>query len=102
MSNKPALPALAVAKATKKTFDQSIKFTPVLGEASKKLPFSPTTAVIGALALGFFTGGLWTVSKALVLGGIGFHTWFLNSATKNNKTKKTAICAGLFAAFLYF
>lgn len=102
MSQKAALPVVAVATAAKRTFDQGIRFTPVIGTASKKLPFSPTTAVLIALGLGVVTGGIWTVSKALILGGIGFHTWFINPKTKNKKTLKTGICAGLVAAFFYF
>ena len=68
MSQKAALPVVAVATAAKRTFDQGIRFTPVIGTASKKLPFSPTTAVLIALGLGVVTGGIWTVSKALILG----------------------------------
>lgn len=100
MKSKIDIPV--IAKATKETFDQTIEFTPVIGSASKKLPFSPTTALLLILLLGLLTGGLWTVSKALILGSIGFHTWFLNPKTKNNKTKKSLICAGLLGAFFYF
>jgi hypothetical protein len=98
--NKISLPV--VAKATSRTFDQTMRHTPVIGKRVKKLPFSPTVGVLGLLALGFVTGGLWTASKALVLGGVAFHTWFLNKNTKNDKVKKTAICGGLLAAFIYF
>lgn len=98
--SKTSLPV--IAKATSKTFDQTVRHLPVVGKTARKLPVSPTTALIGtAIGLSLF-GGLWFFLKLAVLGGIGFHTYFVNEKTKNNPIKKHGIGAALLGAFLYF
>jgi len=89
-------------KQQKKTFDHNIKFTPVIGEVSRKLPISPTTIILSLLGIGLLTGGLWPIFKVLVLGGVAFHTCFVNKKTKNNPILKGATLLGLVGAFLIF
>lgn len=91
-----------VLKASSTTFDDTIKMLPVVGKHARKSKFSPTLMLGGGLVIAMITGMLWPLIKLLVLGGIGFHTWFLNKNTKNNKTLKTGIIAGLVGAFFMF
>ncbi len=99
MTNSTTKTVATVAKATTNTFDDTVKYLPVVGGYARKSPIRPSYLILAALALSFFTGGLWFMIKLLVLGGFAFHTWFLNPKTRNNKTLKYSFLAGAGAAF---
>jgi hypothetical protein len=89
-----------LARATTTTFDDTVKFLPVVGNYARKSPIRPSYLLLGGLGLSFFTGGLWFMIKLFLLGGFAFHTWFLNSKTRNNKTMKMASLAGAAGLFI--
>ena len=99
MTNTTVTTATKVAKATTKTFDDSVKYLPVVGNYARKSPIRPSYLVLGALGLSLLTGGLWFMIKLFVLGGFAFHTWFINPKTRNNKTMKYASVAGAAGVF---
>lgn len=90
-----------VASATTRTFDDTVKFLPVVGSYARKSPVRPTYLLLGGLALTWLTGGLWFFLKLILLGGFTFHTWFINPKTKNNKSAKYAITAGAVAGMIW-
>jgi hypothetical protein len=102
MSKTTTKTVATVARATTNTFDDTVKFLPVVGNYARKSPIRPSYLILAALFLSLFTGGLWFMIKLLVLGGFAFHTWFLNPKTKNNKTLKYSFLAGAGAAFWFF
>lgn len=99
MAKSTTTNVVTVAKATTTTFDDTVKYLPVVGNYARKSPIRPSYLILAALALSFLTGGLWFMIKLLVLGGFAFHTWFLNPKTRSNKTLKYTFLAGAGAAF---
>jgi len=91
--------ALKVIKVCKESFDYAVNTLPVVGKYSRKSPFSPTVILLTMLFTTMLLGFFWPLIKLTVLGGVGAYYWFINDKTKNDKTTKYAIAAGLAALF---